>query len=116
MDYEKIGAHLVKTAQAWGWTNDGEGAQEYVIRMARQVAMEDVMSHRHEVIKPFLLFVGEVYYARGGWCDLHSSYKTLELALDHAAIHVPADEYKWWHVVDSHTGQIVAHNHLEAHS
>jgi hypothetical protein len=37
----RTGAHLLKTAQSLGWPDDGEGAQEFLLRRCREVAFED---------------------------------------------------------------------------
>lgn len=35
------GAHLLSTAKALGWKDDGEGALEFLLRRAREIALED---------------------------------------------------------------------------
>jgi hypothetical protein len=37
----RTGAHLLATARSMGWKDDGEGAQEFLLRRAREVAFED---------------------------------------------------------------------------
>lgn len=37
----RTGAHLLQTAKAMGWKDDGEGALEFMLRRAREVAFED---------------------------------------------------------------------------
>lgn len=42
MDRERrSGAHLLATAMSMGWKDDGEGAQEFLLRRTREVAFED---------------------------------------------------------------------------
>lgn len=38
---QRTGAHLLKTAKSMGWKDDGEGAQEFLLRRCREVAFED---------------------------------------------------------------------------
>jgi hypothetical protein len=37
----RTGAHLLATAKSMGWKDDGEGAQEFLLRRCREVAFED---------------------------------------------------------------------------
>jgi hypothetical protein len=37
----RTGAHLLATARSLGWKDDGEGAQEFMLRRTREVAFED---------------------------------------------------------------------------
>lgn len=37
----RAGAHLLATARSLGWADDGEGAQEFMLRRTREVAFED---------------------------------------------------------------------------
>jgi hypothetical protein len=37
----RTGAHLIQTARSLGWQDDGEGAQEFMLRRCREVAFED---------------------------------------------------------------------------
>lgn len=37
----RTGVHLLDTAKAMGWKDDGEGALEFMLRRAREVAFED---------------------------------------------------------------------------
>lgn len=37
----RTGAHVLQTAKAMGWLDDGEGALEFLLRRAREVAFED---------------------------------------------------------------------------
>lgn len=38
---EVVGRHLLRKAKEWGWTDDGEGAFEYVQRISYQQGLED---------------------------------------------------------------------------
>jgi hypothetical protein len=37
----RTGAYVLQTAKALGWKDDGEGALEFMLRRAREVAFED---------------------------------------------------------------------------
>lgn len=37
----RAGVHLHSTAKSMGWKDDGEGAQEFLLRRCREVALED---------------------------------------------------------------------------
>lgn len=37
----RTGAHVLQMASATGWNDDGEGALEFLLRRAREVAIED---------------------------------------------------------------------------
>ena len=37
----RTGAHLLQVAKSMGWPDDGEGALEFMLRRAREVAFED---------------------------------------------------------------------------
>jgi len=54
------------------------------------------------MLKRFLLFVGEDYYAAGGWYDFRGSYSTYA----EAQLAVP-NSRQWCHIVDLEKGVIV---------
>lgn len=58
----------------------------------------------------FILFRGNRYYSSGGWNDLHAAYDNADEALTAAKAWVNGDNstYGWAHVVDIHTGQLLA--------
>lgn len=37
----RTGSHVLQTARVMGWKDDGEGALEFLLRRAREVAFED---------------------------------------------------------------------------
>ena len=43
---QRTGAHLLQTAKSLGWKDDGEGALEFMLRRAREVAFEDCANER----------------------------------------------------------------------
>jgi hypothetical protein len=50
----RAGAHLFKTARSLGWPDDGgEGAQEFLLRRTREVAIEDCTGHEDEEQEPY---------------------------------------------------------------
>lgn len=51
----------------------------------------------------YLLFGGDQYYPNGGWHDYHGDFPSTKAALREAA----AWGWDWYHIVDSHTGEIV---------
>ncbi|MCP4651013.1 MAG: hypothetical protein GY853_13175 [PVC group bacterium] len=59
---------------------------------------------------PFIIFVGDRYYARPGWCGYLDSAKTLADAIVIAKKDVELEDtmYRWWQVVDIRTRRIVA--------
>ncbi len=61
-------------------------------------------------MKRYLTFVGDSYYADGGWLDFKGSRDAVDDASALAAAAIIADDLSlpWWHVVDSRTGEIVA--------
>ena len=116
MDYEKIGTHLVHTALQLGWTNDGgEGAQEYVMRRCREVALADAEQRRGLALQRYVLFGGTTYYASGGWKDMQDSYADLESAWAAAQELIQSDWFDWWQIVDINSGQIVSQSENQAH-
>jgi hypothetical protein len=65
-------------------------------------------------MKRFLVFGGEIYYAKGGFHDFLSSHDTLEAAVQCAQQYDDTD-VEWWHIFDATTGTIVAHSDGEAY-
>lgn len=59
-------------------------------------------------MKRYLLFSGADYYPSGGWHDFDSSFDTIAEAVDPQNTKRLYAAREWWHVVDFHTGQIVA--------
>lgn len=116
MDYEKIGAHLVLTAIQLGWQNDGEGAQEFVMRRCREVALEDAAERRGQALQPFVLFGGTTYYASGGWRDMQEHYPDLESAWAAAQELIKSDWFDWWQIVDLNLGSVVSQSVSQAHA
>jgi hypothetical protein len=57
-------------------------------------------------MKRYLIFGGEIYYARGGFHDFLSSHDDLPTALSCAE---DDGRYEWWHIYDSETKTIVAY-------
>lgn len=53
----------------------------------------------------YILFMGDDFYAQGGWHDVGGLFPTLEEAISHVQ---PLTTPTWWHVVDLDTGGIVA--------
>lgn len=52
----------------------------------------------------YLLFVGGIYYPRGGWEDFRGSFKTKQAAKKAVCKFVKDrgyDAFYWWHIVDS---------------
>jgi hypothetical protein len=65
----------------------------------------------------YWLFAGTIHYACGGIHDLHATYPTVDEA-SAAAAAWQADEdalYSWWHVIDAHTGTILAASAQQAY-
>jgi hypothetical protein len=60
-------------------------------------------------MKRYLIFGGEIYYARGGFYDFLSSHDDLSAALSCAMEYTEDEHYEWWHIYDSETKTIVAH-------
>ena len=58
----------------------------------------------------YYLFVGDDYYAAGGWHDFRGVFITLEDAITIGMELITADKYKndWGHIVESDTLTIVA--------
>lgn len=63
-------------------------------------------------MKRFMLFVGQSFYANGGFLDFVDSFDSAQEAVDCAVSkYDPPDGMfadEWWHVVDIETQQIVA--------
>lgn len=59
------------------------------------------------MLKRYLVFAGETYYAAGGWNDFAGSFDTVGDAANHAIEYVERIRFDWWHVVDSATGKKV---------
>jgi len=116
MDYKKIGTHLVETAIQLGWQNDGEGAQEFVMRRCREVALEDAATRRGHALQRFVLFGGTTYYASGGWMDMQEHYADLESAWAAAQELIKSDWFDWWQIVDLNSGTIVSKSDHQAHA
>lgn len=55
-------------------------------------------------MKRYLLFVGDTCYPWGGWRDFYSSYDSI----DDARVQYGDDPHRWWHVIDSQSGSVVA--------
>jgi hypothetical protein len=63
----------------------------------------------------YWLFVGTIHYACGGIHDLHATYPTVDAAMA-AGVARQADEaWRWWHVIDAHTGTILAASAQQAY-
>lgn len=54
-------------------------------------------------MKRFFVFGGDIYYPCGGWRDLIGQYDTMEEVQEF--LNDWYGEYKWYHVVDSTTGE-----------
>ena len=48
---QRTGAHLLQMAKSLGWPDDGEGALEFMLRRAREVAFEDCGADRIEALE-----------------------------------------------------------------
>jgi hypothetical protein len=117
MNYERMGELLAETAFSLGWPNDGhEGAQEYVLRVCREVALEDAERRRGFALKRYVLFGGYTYYASGGWRDMQDSYADLESAWAAAQELMKSDWNDWWQIVDVNSGLIVNQSENQAHA
>jgi hypothetical protein len=116
VDYEKIGAHLVHTALQLGWQDDGEGAQEYVMRRCREVALEDAENRRGWGFQRYAVFGGNTYYACGGWNDMQGSYADVESANEATVELLKLDYFDWWQIVDVNSGQVLSQSENQAHS
>ena len=59
--------------------------------------------------KQYVVFVGSVYYPRGGALDFHSSHETLSAAIDAARERFSSGDYgmAWYQIVDIITGEII---------
>lgn len=69
-------------------------------------------------MKRFILFGGQTYYAAGGFHDFKSSHDTLPQALTeaHRLEALPSmDAVDWWHIFDSHLGNVVVMSKSTAH-
>lgn len=58
-------------------------------------------------MKKYILFYGDSYYPLGGWEDFGGTFDTVEKAKDYVLSIIVCD---WWHIVDTETMEIVAHN------
>jgi hypothetical protein len=56
-------------------------------------------------MKRFLLFMGDVYYPRGGWGDFERASDDLEMLKEiaHTTV-VERKAYDWAHIIDTETG------------
>lgn len=57
-------------------------------------------------MKRFLLFLGDIHYAVGGWKDFCAEFDTYDEAKEYAQKVV--GKYQWWHVVDITKKRIVS--------
>ncbi len=61
-------------------------------------------------MKPYLLFAGADFYARGGWIDFKGNYDTLADAVNEGDKLVKEHEGWWWfHVVDFQSQKILVY-------
>lgn len=58
-------------------------------------------------MKRYLLFVGDNYYPEGGWNDFRGAFDSIDDAINYVLGLLNRD---WWHIVDTHTIQIVRHS------
>ncbi len=116
MNFEKIGTYLVNTAIQLGWQNDGEGAQEFVMRRCREVALEDAQERRGEALQQFVLFGGNTYYAQGGWLDTQDHFADRESAWAAAQELIASEKIAWWQILDVNLGMIVSKSDHQAHN
>jgi len=58
-------------------------------------------------MEKFLVFFGSTYYPSGGWNDFRASFNDSADAIWFAKNAKP-EVKKWWHVVDSELGKIIA--------
>ena len=58
-------------------------------------------------MKRYLIFGGEIYYAKGGFHDFLSSHDNLGAAAL-CAQHYDQYDVEWWHILDTETKTIVA--------
>lgn len=57
-------------------------------------------------MKRYLLFVGDNYYPEGGWHDFRGAFDSIDAAVAYV---LNLKHRDWWHVVDTHTIQIMRH-------
>jgi hypothetical protein len=65
-------------------------------------------------MKRYLIFGGEIYYAKGGFHDFLSSHDSLSDAVL-CARQYDDNEVEWWHIFDSEARTIVAHSDGQAY-
>lgn len=58
-------------------------------------------------MKRFVLFAGITYYASGGWNDFVADFDDLPSAIASGMETMQSDDWRWAHVVDVTTGDIV---------
>lgn len=58
------------------------------------------------MLKRYLVFSGDVYYAAGGWSDFKGSFDLIAEAREHAGAETWSGS--WSQVIDSHTGKEIA--------
>lgn len=62
-------------------------------------------------MKRYLLFVGEPFYPRGGWHDFRGDFDSVDDGVATGRELKDSPDFiagRWWHVVDTDTGKIVA--------
>ncbi len=63
----------------------------------------------------YLLFGGDVYYARGGMRDFIADFDDEFEAMRIAHIRVEEDIIEWWHIYDTYTMMRVQGTEQQAH-
>lgn len=59
-------------------------------------------------MKRYLLFIGESFYAGGGWADFRGDFSSVEKAEIVWEKREYPDSYDWYHIIDAETGKVVA--------
>lgn len=57
-------------------------------------------------MKRYLLFIGDIYYPRGGWDDFCDQSDSLEELQDHPKTHKGDYGYSWAHIIDTITNRM----------
>lgn len=55
----------------------------------------------------YFLFARDAYYPGGGWTDFVGSFCSVKAAKAHVTNNMLDGDYKWWHVVNSTTGEVI---------
>ena len=79
---------------------------------------EDIAMDGGNSLPKFALFGGQEHYARGGMCDLVSTYETLDEAIAEAkrrSCGLYRYDFEWWHVVDIGSFRVVAKSEYGAY-